>query len=74
MLFNIIMTYSVYHPTPCYSQGMTDMLTPMVYVFSDESLSYFAFCSLMTRYMSSLFDQDHIEINHRLYFINSIFR
>ena len=69
-----MMTYSVYHPNPGYSQGMTDMLTPIIYVFNDESLSYFAFCSLMTRYMSSLFDHDQIEINHRLYLFNLIFQ
>ncbi len=54
--------------------GMTDMLTPIVYVFIDESLSYFAFCSLMSRYMNSLFDQDQIEINRRLYLFNLIFQ
>ncbi|CAF1169722.1 unnamed protein product [Adineta steineri] len=73
ILFNIMMTYSVYHPYPCYSQGMSDMLTPIVYVFVDESLSYFAYCSLMTRYMNLLFDQDQIEINHRLYLFNLLF-
>ncbi len=50
------------------------MLTPIVYVFFDESFSYFAFCSLMNRYMSSLFDQDQIEINHRLYLFNLLFQ
>jgi hypothetical protein len=53
---------------------MTDMLTPIIYVFIDESLSYFAYCSLMTRYMSSLFDKDQTEINHRLYLFNLIFQ
>ncbi|CAF0997129.1 unnamed protein product [Rotaria sordida] len=72
ILFNIMMTYSVYHPNPGYSQGMTDMLTPIVYVFIDESMSYFAFCSLMNRYMSSLFDQDQIEINRRIRLFNLI--
>ncbi|CAF0952762.1 unnamed protein product [Adineta ricciae] len=74
ILFNIMMTYSVYHPHPGYSQGMSDMLTPIVYVFLDESMSYFAYCSLMTRYMSSLFDRNQIEINHRLYRFDLIFR
>ncbi len=50
------------------------MLTPIIYVFIDESLSYFAYCSLMTRYMSSLFDKDQTEINHRLYLFNLIFQ
>lgn len=52
---------------------MTDMLTPIVYVFVDESMSYFGFCSLMNRYMKSLFDNDQIEINRRLYLFNLIF-
>lgn len=66
------MTYSVYHPSPGYSQGMTDMLTPIVYIFVDESMSYFAFCSLMNRYMSTLFDRDQVEINRRLYLFDLI--
>lgn len=49
------------------------MLTPIVYVFINESLSYFAYCSLMNRYMNSLFDLDQIEINHRIYLFNLIF-
>jgi hypothetical protein len=53
---------------------MTDMLTPIVYVFNDESISYFAFCSLMNRYMSTLFDPDQIEINRRLRLFNLLFR
>ncbi|CAF2082147.1 unnamed protein product [Rotaria magnacalcarata] len=73
-LFNIMMTYSVYHPSPGYSQGMTDMLTPIFYVFMSECLSYFAFCSLMTRYMSLLFDRDQTEIYRRIRLFNSIFR
>ena len=68
------MTYSVYYPDPGYSQGMTDMLTPIVYVLVDESMSYFAFCSLMNRYMSTLFDRDQIEINRRLYLFDLIFQ
>lgn len=45
---------------------MTDMLTPIVYVFVDEAMSYVAFCSLMSRSMSALFDRDQLEINRRL--------
>lgn len=83
-----MMTYSVYHPNPGYSQGkftlflfnnkiklsigMADMLTPIVYVFMDESLSYFAYCSLMNRYMSSLFDRDQNEIHRRARLFNSL--
>lgn len=49
---------------------MTDMLTPIVYIFRDESLSYFGFISLMNRYMNSLFDRNQIEINNRLDLFN----
>ena len=73
-IFNIMMTYIVYHPNPEYSQGMTDMLTPIVYVFENESLSYFAYCSLMTRYMNSIFDHDQIEMNHRFNLFNFLFQ
>ena len=52
---------------------MTDMLTPIVYVFIDESMSYFGFCSLMNCYMKSLFDNDQIEINRRIDLFNLIF-
>ena len=69
-----MMTYSVYHPNPGYSQGMTDMLTPIVYVFIDESMSYLAFCSLINRCMNSLFDRDQVEINHRLRLFDLIFQ
>ena len=69
-----MMTYSVYHLNPGYSQGMTDMLTPIVYVFIDESISYFAFCSLIDRYMNSLFDHDQIEIHRRLHLFDVIFQ
>jgi hypothetical protein len=48
------------------------MLTPIVNVFIDEPLSYFAFCSLITRYMS--FDHDQIEINCHLYLFYLIFQ
>ena len=73
VLFNIMMTYSVYHPHPGYSQGMSDMLTPIVYVFNDESMSYFAYCSLMNGYMNCLFDRDQMEINDRLQLFDLIF-
>ena len=43
------------------------MLTPLVYVFVDESMSYFAYCSLMTRYMTNHFDRDYQEIFRRFH-------
>ena len=74
ILVNIMMTYTVYHPDPGYSQGMTDMLTSIVYVLVYESISYFAFYSLMNHYMSSLFDRDPIEIHRHLHLSDILFQ
>jgi len=80
-LFNILMTYSVYHPEPGYvqgklfklildlysylSSGMNDMAAPILYVIRDEALAYACFCALM-RYMSPLFHSNGIAMNRRL--------
>ncbi|CAF2649969.1 unnamed protein product [Rotaria sp. Silwood2] len=64
-LFNILMTYCIYHPEPGYVQGMTDMVAPIFYVIRDEPLVYACFSALM-RYMSPLFHSDGIAINRRL--------
>ncbi|CAF1117655.1 unnamed protein product [Rotaria sp. Silwood1] len=64
-LFNILMTYCIYHPEPGYVQGMTDMVAPIFYVIRDEALVYVCFCALM-RYMGPLFHSDGIAINRRL--------
>ncbi|CAF1299255.1 unnamed protein product [Adineta ricciae] len=64
-LFNILMTYSVYHPEPGYIQGMNDMVSPLLYVIRDEALTYACFCSLM-RYMSPLFHSNGNAMNRRL--------
>ncbi|UJR36590.1 hypothetical protein I4U23_029309 [Adineta vaga] len=64
-LFNILMTYSVYHPEPGYVQGMNDMVAPILYVIRDEALTYACFCALM-RYMNPLFHPNGIAMNRRL--------
>jgi hypothetical protein len=93
MLFNVMMTFCVVHPTRVYCQGesldvsrwqhararaallsgMSDMLTPIVYVLADESLSYVAYCSLIDRYMNQHFDCQHVEVSRRLHLFNMIF-
>ena len=61
-----MMTYSVSHPTPAYRQGMSDLLTPLVHVFDDESISYILYCSLMSRYLNEHFDREDKEVTRRL--------
>ncbi|CAF1017040.1 unnamed protein product, partial [Brachionus calyciflorus] len=48
-LFNILMTYTLANPDKPYSQGMSDLLSPLYFVLKDEALSYICFCSLMKR-------------------------
>ena len=55
-LFNILMTYSLAnsgnHNSPndsIYVQGMTDLLSPLLYVLKDEALAYICFCALIKR-------------------------
>lgn len=46
-LINIIMTYTQEHPSVSYTQGMTDMLSPLLYVMKDEADSYICFSCLL---------------------------
>ena len=48
-LFNILITYSRAHPHMPYAQGMSDLLSPLLYVLRDESLAYACFVALMNR-------------------------
>lgn len=64
-LLHLLVTYCVYHPQPGYSQGMTDMASPILYVIRDEPMAYACFCALM-RHMAPLFYSDAVAINRRL--------
>ncbi|XP_035229801.1 TBC1 domain family member 25-like [Stegodyphus dumicola] len=48
-LFNILTTYAVNHPSVSYCQGMSDLLSPILYVMKKESHAYICFCGLMKR-------------------------
>lgn len=48
-LFNILTTYAVNHPNISYCQGMSDLLSPILYVMKKESDAYVCFCGLMKR-------------------------
>ena len=47
-LFNILLTYSLKNGN-FYAQGMSDLLSPLLFVFRDEPLSYVCFQALMSR-------------------------
>jgi len=46
-LTNIIMTYVQEHPNVSYTQGMTDMLSPILYVMNEEADAYICFSCLL---------------------------
>lgn len=46
-LVNIIVTYVQEHPNVSYTQGMTDMLSPILYVMNDEADAYICFSCLL---------------------------
>lgn len=48
-LFNILITFSLTHPHIPYAQGMSDLLSPLLYVLRDEALAYTCFLSLISR-------------------------
>ncbi|KAF8770625.1 TBC1 domain family member 25 like protein [Argiope bruennichi] len=48
-LFNILTTYAVNHPSVSYCQGMSDLLSPILYIMKKESEAYVCFCGLMKR-------------------------
>ncbi|XP_054719738.1 TBC1 domain family member 25-like isoform X2 [Uloborus diversus] len=52
-LFNILTTYAVNHPSVSYCQGMSDLLSPILYVMKKEAHAYICFCGLMKRTQSN---------------------
>ncbi len=57
VLYNILTTYALNHPSVGYCQGMSDLLSPILVTMGDESHAYITFCALMTR-MSANFRPD----------------
>ncbi len=64
VLFNILMTYALENGG-FYAQGMSDMLSPLLFVLREEPLSYICFKSLMKR-CSSNFDILSEEIANKI--------
>ena len=46
-LINIVVTYVQEHPNVSYTQGMTDILSPLLYVMNDEADAYICFSCLL---------------------------
>lgn len=48
-LINIIVIYTLEHETISYTQGMTDILSPILYVMKHEADAYIAFATMVER-------------------------
>lgn len=63
-LFNILTTYGINHQKVSYCQGMSDILSPILYVMKDEAEAYICFCGLMKR-MGENFRRDGRSIKRK---------
>lgn len=66
-LFNILLTYSLTHSSISYSQGMSDLLSPILFILRNEAHAYICFCSLMKRLKTNFsIHSDTIELKIKL--------
>ncbi|XP_037076236.1 LOW QUALITY PROTEIN: TBC1 domain family member 25-like [Pollicipes pollicipes] len=63
-LFNILTTYALNHPSVGYCQGMSDLVSPVLYVLQNEAQAYVGFCGLMRR-LKPNFDMDGLAMTVR---------
>lgn len=49
MMRNILLNYSIYNPTLGYTQGMSDLLAPVLCELKDEVVAFWCFVGLMQR-------------------------
>ncbi|KAG1665176.1 TBC1 domain family member 16 [Nymphon striatum] len=57
---NILLNYAVYNPTMGYTQGMSDLLAPILMEIQEEAMAFWCFVGLMQRtlFVSSPRDQE----------------
>lgn len=66
ILRDILLTYSFYNFDLGYCQGMSDLLSPILFVMRDESVSFWSFVALMER-LGSNFSRDQNGIHTQLF-------
>ncbi|KVI11681.1 protein of unknown function DUF3548 [Cynara cardunculus var. scolymus] len=66
LLRDILLTYSFYNFDLGYCQGMSDLLSPIVFVMEDESESFWCFVSLMER-LGPNFNRDQNGMHSQLF-------
>nr|GMC64442.1 TBC1 domain family member 15-like [Ipomoea batatas] len=66
LLHDILLTYSFYNFDLGYCQGMSDLLSPILYVMEDESESFWCFVALMER-LGPNFNRDQNGMHSQLF-------
>ncbi|KAF5175973.1 Tbc1 domain family member [Thalictrum thalictroides] len=71
LLLNILLTYSFYNFDLGYCQGMSDLLSPILFVMKDESESFWCFVSLMER-LGPNFNRDQNGMHSQLFALSKL--
>ncbi|KAL9260042.1 TBC1 domain family member 15-like protein [Drosera capensis] len=71
LLHDILLTYSFYNFDLGYCQGMSDFLSPIVYVTRDESEAFWCFSALMER-LGPNFNRDQSGMHSQLFAISKL--
>lgn len=70
-LHDILLTYSFYNFDLGYCQGMSDILSPILFVMEDESESFWCFVSLMER-LGPNFNRDQNGMHSQLFALSKL--
>ncbi|GKV17070.1 hypothetical protein SLEP1_g27623 [Rubroshorea leprosula] len=71
LLHDILLTYSFYNFDLGYCQGMSDLLSPILFVMEDESESFWCFVALMER-LGPNFNRDQSGMHSQLFAISKL--
>ncbi|CAH9076174.1 unnamed protein product [Cuscuta epithymum] len=71
LLHDILLTYSFYNFDLGYCQGMSDLLSPILYVMGDESESFWCFVVLMER-LGPNFNRDQNGMHSQLFALSKL--
>ena len=69
-MFNILMTFALDNDE-FYAQGLSDLLSPILFVLKNEALAYICFCSLMRRCIEN-FDINSTTISSKISLLNAL--
>ncbi|KAL4302632.1 hypothetical protein GQ457_10G016440 [Hibiscus cannabinus] len=71
LLHDILLTYSFYNFDLGYCQGMSDLLSPILFVMGDESESFWCFVALMER-LGPNFNRDQNGMHSQLFALSKL--